>query len=298
MNQVLPAGFSTRGNNLHIIVGGQNTAGSPIRITAVNTLGEGILRDPWGLCVTKDELSIVVSDQCKVYIFDLNGQNFKTISGFDFACGVTEDSEGKILVVDCFKHQILKYSKDGELNEIVGREGSGPLEFSYPKGITHNPDNGRFYVADFNNHRIQVLNPDLTYHSSFGSYGSGPGQFKHPSAITSDMWGNIFVAGHGNRRIQAFTADGVSIRTWEECTVELLRPDGIIVNYKGEVCISEPHCNCITKLDSEGRFMESFKTSGRESYLKEPCGLALIKGMLLFCDNGSPKCIRCLPGVC
>ena len=282
----------------------------------MNTLGEGILRDPQGLCVTRDGL-VVVSDQCNVYIVHPSGQILHTISGFSFAYGVTEDSEGNILVVDCFKHQILKYSRDGQLIKKVGREdkkegsesleeegsesleeGGESLEFSYPTGITRNHINGRFYVTEFNKDRVQVLNSDLTFHSSFGEHGTGLGQFDRPSAIACDRWGNIYVVDYGNQRIRVFTADGVSIRKWEQCTVVLLRPDGIVVNNRGEVYIGEARRNCITKLDSEGRFMESFKASGRESYLKEPSGLALIDGMLLFCDNGRPKCIRCLPGVC
>ena len=50
----------------------------------------------------------------------------------------------------------------------------------------------------------------------------------------------------------------LSIRKWEECRVVLLKPDGIVVNNRGEVYIGEARRNCITKLDSEGRFMESF----------------------------------------
>ena len=222
----------TRGKyHLHIRVGGQDIKGSPIRITAVDILGKSHLREPQGLCVTRDGL-VVASDyrNREVYIFSLSGEILHTFEGFGNPHGVTEDGKGNILVVDCHSHQIKKWSKDWrQLLAQVGSRGSEDLQFRHPTGITCNPINDRIYVTDFDNHRIQVLNPDLTFHSTFGEYGSGPGQFIRPSAIASDKRGNVYVTDYGNRRVRAFTADGVSIRTWEECTVELHRADGIAV---------------------------------------------------------------------
>jgi len=46
------------------------------------------------------------------------------------------------------------------------------------------------------------------FDSCFGSYGSGNGQFKYPWDLTIDNEGNIYVADHGNNRIQKFNSSG------------------------------------------------------------------------------------------
>ena len=86
----------------------------------------------------------------------------------------------------------------------MGAEGSGPLQFYYPRDIAINSASKRFYVVEEGNHRIQILNFDLsTFVFSFGKKGSG---FKCPSSVTFDSTGNAYVADFNNHRIQVFTA--------------------------------------------------------------------------------------------
>ena len=58
---------------------------------------------------------------------------------------------------------------DGKCVKSVGKQGSGPLEFNSPCGVTISPITGHVYIADCNNHRIQVFNPDLTFSHAFGA---------------------------------------------------------------------------------------------------------------------------------
>ena len=67
------------------------------------------------------------------------------------------------------------------------------------------------YVADTGNHRINFLNNDLTVNQPpFGTEGDGEQQFREPHDISFVDDGNnvtMYVADHGNNRIQVFTAN-------------------------------------------------------------------------------------------
>ena len=183
-------------------------------ITPVHNITE--LDRPYGVAVTNDG-HIIVSEgnsNC-ITVLDRDGKKVKSFgqnSGgiasvkFTYPRGVAITPDNFILVAD--SHKIQKISMDGKCIKSVGKQGSGPLEFNYPHGITISPITGHIYIADFNNHRIQVLNPDLTFSHTIGTYGSTRGKFNNPRDVAVDKQGLVYVADTGNRRIQMFTPDG------------------------------------------------------------------------------------------
>ena len=84
---------------------------------------------------------------------------------------------------------------------------TGPLQFSWPAGITVHPS-GLVFVIDDYNHRIQVLHPDMSLSHMFGSHGTGPGQFIRPDDVACDSSGIVYVTDYDNHRVQSFSADG------------------------------------------------------------------------------------------
>ncbi len=61
-----------------------------------------------------------------------------------------------IYIADSGNNRILVFDFDGKLQEIIGREGQGPAEFSRPSGLFIF-DDGRLAVADHYNKRIQLF---------------------------------------------------------------------------------------------------------------------------------------------
>ena len=53
------------------------------------------------------------------------------------------DAEGNILVAD---HSNQKLTAEGQFLTAVGTRGSGPLQFSYPRGIAFNTVNNKIMV--------------------------------------------------------------------------------------------------------------------------------------------------------
>ena len=97
---------------------------------------------------------------------------------------------------------------DGKCIKSVGKQGSGPLEFKGPCGITISPITGHIYIADHNNHCIQVLNPDLTFSHTFDTIGSVEGQFNNPGDIAIDRQGLVYATDNNSHHIWALTSEG------------------------------------------------------------------------------------------
>ena len=72
----------------------------------------------------------------------------------------------RVYVTQSIQHSVAVYSIVGKLIRCVGREGTGELEFSYPKGIAVSTQTNTIYVCDWLNNRVQCLSLDLTFHSS------------------------------------------------------------------------------------------------------------------------------------
>ena len=85
--------------------------------------GQGILKQPWGIAVTEDN----------------------------------------VFVTDWILHALLQFSKkDYKLVRRTGTKGRGEGQLNYPEGLCIDY-NGDVYVADSNNHRVSVFSKDLNF---------------------------------------------------------------------------------------------------------------------------------------
>jgi len=75
-------------------------------------------------------------------------------SPFSIAC----DEKGNVYICDYRANNIKKFDASGKFIKIIGREGQGPGEFSWPYQATLAKD--RLFVWDMRNRRLCVLNPD------------------------------------------------------------------------------------------------------------------------------------------
>jgi streptogramin lyase len=82
--------------------------------------------------------------------------------------------------------RILKFSKDGSLIAVIGRKGTGPVEFDQPHALAFDSQ-GRLFVGDRGNNRIQILDQQ-------GKFLEEWKQFSRPSGIYIDRNDTIYVA--------------------------------------------------------------------------------------------------------
>jgi hypothetical protein len=136
--------------------------------------------------------------------------------------------------------------------------------------------------------------------ASFGGPGSGAGQLEAPEGVAvNDTTGDVYVADTGNDRIDEFEPDGVFVRAWgwgvggglglETCTVtcqkgvsgsspgEFVTPAFIAVDNSsdasaGDVYVSDPGDNIVTKFTAVGALVTSWGTAGqlKEAVAGEP----------------------------
>ena len=284
-------------HQLHIKAEGQPIRSSPFSI-AVTDFGTpigsmvgtlGVVGRPWGVAINQSgEVMISEVGEARVSVFSLSGRKLRSFSirGPGGPCGVAAYGEGNILIA-C--HSIQKFTAEGQFLTAVGTKGSGPLQFSEPRGIVFNAANSKVYVADVHNHRVQVLNSDLTFSSAFGKYGSSKGQFKEPWGIACDNTGKVFVADTGNNRIQVFTAEGRFCVMFGRCGEnrrELESPSGVAVDSRGMVYVSEWGNHRVSVFTSEGQYVTSFGRMGEgPGEFGFPSGLAVDNsGVVYVCD--------------
>jgi len=144
-------------------------------------------------------------------------------------------ADGTVYVADSGNHRIQVFAADGSflrqwgsscelytesLPGCVDLDGDGPLQVGdgqmrEPWGIALSPD-GKVYVADTWNHRVQVFDGQGNFLAKWGTFATtngeavgSPGDFWGPRAVAIDAAGNVYVTDTGNKRIQAFDADGV-----------------------------------------------------------------------------------------
>ena len=252
------------------------------------------LNKPCGVAVSDDGYAIVTENRGScITVLDREGKKVKSfssgrikfLSSTSFSCprGVAIIPDNFILVTD--NHKIQKLTFDGKLIASVGQQGSKPLEFNYPWGITISPTTGQILVADCDNHRIQVLNPDLTFSYSFGSYGSAKGQFGFPRFIAIDNQGFVYVSDWGNNRIQVFTSNGKYISTFGFGAGQLQYPIGLIIN-NNLLYVAEEYNHRVSIFTTDGQFVSSFGEKGnKKDQFNGPYGIALDnEGYVYVCD--------------
>jgi len=126
---------------------------------------------------------------------------------FHSPCGIREDINGNLLIIDEFNHRIQKFSPSGEFILAFGRKGKKKGEFFYPTSLTIDKTND-IYISDRWNHRIQKFSPSGEFILAFGSYGNKPGEFNEPWGLEIDDKQDLYIADNSNHRIQKFSSTG------------------------------------------------------------------------------------------
>ena len=136
-------------------------------------------------------------------------------------------TDNVIAVSDCDKHQVKKYSLQGELLSVIGCRGNKNGQLNYPKGLAFN-NNRLLYVVDGNNYRVQVFQQDDKFSFSFGKRGSNPGKFQFPVRVAIDHNNNVLVTDRDANCIVMFTQSGEFMQT-----INSYRPHAITVSPSG-----------------------------------------------------------------
>ena len=102
------------------------------------------------------------------------------------------------------------------------------------------------------------LPPAPIYAAQIGSYGWENGQLSYPSDDAVDAHGNVWVADHGNDRVEEFSAAGAFIAAYGSKGAgggPFSGPGGVAVNKtSGDVYVTDSGNSRVEELSPEGKF--------------------------------------------
>ena len=142
------------------------------------------------------------------------------------AAGLCFDATGNLYIGDNGNYRIRKVNTSGIISTIAGNGNSGysgdggpaiAATFLDPHGVCSDAS-GNLYVADRYANRIRKITPSgiITTYAGNGSPGySGDGgpatsaTFNGPTDLCTDIYGNLYIADHGNLCVRKVTPSGV-----------------------------------------------------------------------------------------
>ncbi len=193
-----------------------------------------------------------------------------------------------VYVADSGNNRIQRFNLEGGEGMEWGTKGSGPGQFTYPRGVAANAS--EVLVADDDNHRIEKFDPGGAYQSSAGSEGTGPGQFAFPYGVALDAAGNAYVADDLGHRVVKLSPELAFLGAWGGFGTkpgQLAFPRAVASDPAGDNYVANTANDRVEVYDPEGRFLRTIGYSARGlGQLTAPRGLALDpSGGLLISDT-------------
>jgi sugar lactone lactonase YvrE len=154
-----------------------------------------------------------------VMIFDAKGKFLRSWGEglFSKTHALRIDRQDNVWITDKGMHQVLKFTRDGQLlmalgtKDVVG-DNDSRVALNGPADVAFGPK-GDIFVADgeSTNSRIVHYSSDGRFLTSWGTKGSEPGQLLVPHSIVMDKRGRLYVANRGNKRIEIYDLKGAYI---------------------------------------------------------------------------------------
>ena len=202
--------------------------------------------------------------------------------------------DGTVLVGDHVSGRIQTFRSGRVAGPGLGMRGDTCGRLGAVSGVARAAD-GRVYVLDADEQRVHVFGADGALVRCFGGRGNGPGRLRTSSGdyAASTASGGIAVAGssvyvadHGNDRVQRFTLDGRSPKVLGRG--RLRRPQGLAVQ-GSRLLVADDGSHRVVELTTGGRFVRATSGSG----LRFPYDVALARnGHAYVADNNGHRIVE------
>ena len=195
--------------------------------------GEFGFRELCGVAIRGDSLYVADTWNGRVQAYTIDGALRASVGDLYGPRGIAVAPDGRVWVTDTGNHRVASFDPLLADKKIVGKKGSGPLEFSNPIGIAVSPG-GEIYVADTGNRRIQVLGPDgaLRRVLPFAGWGENvePG-------LAIDADGTIYATDPRARQVAILDPDGRPKGRYgaDEAGKAFENPTGIAIDPKDRI---------------------------------------------------------------
>jgi tripartite motif-containing protein 71 len=205
---------------------------------------------------------------------------------------------GYVYVADSGNDRVERFNLEGGEPLQWGTYGSGPGQFSYPRGVAANA--GEVIVSD-DNFRLQRFDPAGAYQGSVGSQGTGPGQFGFPYGVALDAAGNVYVADDLNHRVVKLDPQLSFLGAWGgfgSRPGQLAFPRALASDPAGDTYVADTANDRIEVFDTNGNYLRTIGVSARgPGQLTAPRGLGVDpSGRLLVSDTDGNRVELFAPG--
>ncbi|XP_012288137.1 brain tumor protein [Orussus abietinus] len=193
---------------------------------------DGQLLYPNRVAVVRNSGDIIVTERSpthQIQIYNQYGQFVRKFGAniLQHPRGVTVDSKGRIVVVECKVMRVIIFDQAGNVLQKFGC--SKHLEF--PNGVVVN-DKQEIFISDNRAHCVKVFNYEGAYLRQIG----GEGITNYPIGVGINAAGEILIAdNHNNFNLTIFTQDGQLVSALEskvkhaQCFDVALMDDGSVV---------------------------------------------------------------------
>ncbi|XP_015110596.1 uncharacterized protein LOC107036881 [Diachasma alloeum] len=259
---------------------------------------------PWGITCDRDGY-VIVADRSnnRIQIYREDGTFVRRFGSlgtgpgqFDRPAGVAVDERRRIIVADKDNHRIQVFTMDGHFILAFGEKGSRLGQFNYPWDVATNSA-CQIAVSDTRNHRVQLFSPEGIFLRKYGYEGAG-NMLKHfdsPRGVAFNPDGDLVVTDFNNHRLVIIKPDFVTAKVLEcdkkDTHRSFLRPQGLVVDDKGNIIVGDSKKYRIQVLDAAGNLQWTFGTFGTgPGEMDRPSGVALTtSGRIAVVDFGNNR---------
>jgi DNA-binding beta-propeller fold protein YncE len=212
-----------------------------------------------------------------------------------------------ILVADSMNNRVQVFDLQGNLQRVIGTQGSGKGQLEYPVGVAVDSDNVA-YVADSDNGRISVFELDGTFIRTIETQHGD----MSPWGVDTTCQGDIIVTDGANMKVQVFsgptaatTVTGSSEERKQSVTAvfgsEGTQDDqfgvgpNVCTSLDDFIIISDQGNNRIKVFDAHGKLQSAFGARGTElGQFRCPSSVAIAKqsGDLFVPDSSGDRIQR------
>jgi len=200
---------------------------------------------------------------------------------FDNPRGIAVDKAGNIYVADKDNNRIQKFSKEGDLITLIGKEN----QLKQPRSIAID-QKGCIYVTEFKNERMQKFTEDGEFLCQFGNKDkSFP--LSRPYGVEIGNLNHIYITT--SSKIKKFDEDGNLITQWGESGREdsqFNNPLGISIDREENLYIADCNNHRIQRFNKKGEFLLKWGDKGDKSgKFRYPYDIAVYEDKIYVTDN-------------